>query len=76
MSVSGRLKFTLIVSIAVIAVSGSDAYSQTDVVDPASNNLPNPNPTVITKWGPLPDGRTWGIDGGCRHWPRRTRVGL
>ena len=64
MSVSGRLKFTLIVSIAVIAVSGSDAYSQTDVVDPASNNLPNPNPTVITKWGPLPDGRTWGSTAG------------
>ncbi len=37
--------------------------SQTAGVDPASD-LPNPNPTVITEWGPLPDGRTWGTSAG------------
>lgn len=44
MSVSGRLRFTLIVGIAAIAVSGGRAYTQADV-DPAKNTLPNPNPT-------------------------------
>ncbi len=61
---SGRLKFALIAGIAVIALSGSEADSQTDVVDPSKNNLPNPNPTVIKEWGPLPDGRKWGSTAG------------
>ena len=69
MSMSGRLKFALIAGIAVIAVSGSEAYSQTDVVDPASKNLPNPNPTVIKEWGPLPDGRSWGSTAGVEIGP-------
>ena len=66
---SGRFKFALIAGIAMIALSGGEAYSQTNVVDPASQNLPNPNPTVIKEWGPLPERQIVGIDGGRRHWP-------
>ena len=64
MSLSGRLKFAIIAGIAVIVLSGSEADSQTDVVDPSKNNLPNPNPTVIKEWGPLPDSRKWGSTAG------------
>ena len=35
------------------------------VTDPALNNLPNPNPTVITHWARLPDGREWGSTAGA-----------
>lgn len=35
-----------------------------DVVDPATKNLPNPNPTVIKNWGELPNGRVWGSTAG------------
>ncbi len=38
LSMSGRLKFAIIAGIAVIALWGSEADSQTDVVDPAKNN--------------------------------------
>jgi len=64
MSVSGRLRFLLVAGAAAIVLWGGRAYTQADVVDPAKNDLPNPNPTVITKWGPLPDGRTWGSTAG------------
>ena len=47
-----------------------------DATDPALNNLPNPNATLTTNWGPLPDGRVWGSTGGCRYRTRRTCVGL
>ena len=36
-----------------------------NVTDPALRNLPNPNPTVITNWGPLPGGREWGSTAGA-----------
>ena len=39
-------------------------HTQADVVDPAKNSLPNPNPTVIKGWGALPDGRVWGSTAG------------
>lgn len=35
-----------------------------EVADPAMGDLPNPNPTVIEDWGPLPDGRVWGSTAG------------
>ncbi len=38
LSMSGRLKFAIIAGIAVIALWGSEADSQTDGVDPAKNN--------------------------------------
>src|SRR3990167_4751905 len=64
MSASVRLRFTLVVGIAAIALLGGRAYTQADVVDPARNSLPNPNPMVIKGWGALPDGRVWGSTAG------------
>src|SRR3990172_5561553 len=64
MSASVRLRFTLVVGVAAIALLGGRAYTQADVVDPAKNSLPNPNPMVIKGWGPLPDGRQWGSTAG------------
>ena len=59
-----RLTLRLLAGVAAIALSALATYSQSDLVDPAANNLPNPNPTVIKEWGPLPDGRTWGSTAG------------
>ena len=61
---SARLKLTLTAGAAVIALSAGVLRSQNGVTDPAAKNLPNPNPTVIQNWGPLPDGRTWGSSAG------------
>ena len=35
-----------------------------EVTDPAVNDLPNPNPTTLTNWGVLPEGRDWGSTAG------------
>jgi len=64
MSGSGCLRFTRLAGIALVVLWGGAAYAQTDVVDPTRNNLPNPNPTVVTNWGMLPEGRTWGSTAG------------
>jgi DNA-binding beta-propeller fold protein YncE len=37
---------------------------QTEIVDPASKPLPNPNPMVVKNWGTLPDNRVWGNTAG------------
>ena len=50
--------------VAVLALPTGRLYSQSDVVDPASSPLPNPNPVVMKAWVPLPDGRTWGSTAG------------
>jgi DNA-binding beta-propeller fold protein YncE len=34
------------------------------VADPAATPLPNPAPTIMKEWGPLPDGRVWGSSAG------------
>ena len=52
----------LAVLIGVAVLTGS-AVTQ-EVNDPATGSLPNPNPTVVTAWGPLPDGREWGSTAG------------
>jgi len=44
--------------------AGTTGTPADDVTDPALNNLPNPNPTVVTNWGRLPDGRVWGSSAG------------
>ncbi|MEX2572517.1 MAG: peptidyl-alpha-hydroxyglycine alpha-amidating lyase family protein [Gemmatimonadota bacterium] len=44
--------------------TGTTGTPADDVPDPALNGLPNPNPTVVTNWGPLPDGREWGSTAG------------
>lgn len=64
MTVSGRLRVSLLAGMTALALSGGRAYTQADVVDPARNPLPNPNPTVIKTFGMLPDGRTWGSTAG------------
>jgi len=40
------------------------SVSGQEVTDPAAGNLPNPNPTVVKDFGPLPDGREWGSTAG------------
>jgi DNA-binding beta-propeller fold protein YncE len=64
MSVSRRSRFTLLAGVALVVLGGARAYTQGEVVDPARNTLPNPNPTVIKNFGQLPDGRTWGSTAG------------
>ena len=58
-------RFSLLALSAVLALSaGALALAQNAVVDPAKNDLPNPNPRVVKNWAPLPDGRTWGSTAG------------
>ena len=64
MSASRRLRPMLIANVVAMALSGGRAYMQGEVVDPTRNGLPNPIKTVVTGWGPLPDGRTWGMSAG------------
>jgi DNA-binding beta-propeller fold protein YncE len=58
-----RLNGLLVVS-AAIALLSSTTSSQNDVVDPASQPLPNPTAKVIKNFGMLPDARTWGSTAG------------
>jgi DNA-binding beta-propeller fold protein YncE len=51
--------------VAIVTVlSGVAGVSQSDVVDPASQPLPNPTTRVIKNFGTLPDGRMWGSTAG------------
>ena len=43
-----------------------------NITDPALRGLPNPTPTVITDWGKLPDGRSWGSTAGADTGPDGT----
>ena len=63
MLATGRVKLNSL-AVAAIALLAGGVHAQTNVVDPASSRLPNPNPTVITGWADLPDGRTWGSTAG------------
>ncbi len=36
-----------------------------NITDPVLRGLPNPNPTVITNFGPIPEGREWGATAGA-----------
>jgi DNA-binding beta-propeller fold protein YncE len=64
MSVSGRLKVTLLAGIAATTLWTGRASTQGEVADPTTKALPNPNPTVIKGFGMLPDGRVWGSTAG------------
>lgn len=44
--------------------AGTTGTAADEVTDPAANDLPNPNPTVLTDWAPLPDDREWGSTAG------------
>jgi DNA-binding beta-propeller fold protein YncE len=58
-----RLNCALYVS-AAVALLSTTALSQGNVVDPASQPLPNPTVKVVKNFGTLPDGRTWGSTAG------------
>lgn len=64
MLLSNRFRRARLAGVVAMMLSGGRAYTQVDLLDPARNALPNPNPTVMTKWGPLPAGRTWGSTAG------------
>jgi sugar lactone lactonase YvrE len=74
MSLSSTLSVAALVGISVIALPASPRAQQSGggfpqffvpvVTDPAAKPLPNPTPTVIREWGPLPSGRTWGSSAG------------
>jgi hypothetical protein len=61
-----RPKFGLAVGIAILAVSGVNAYAQASY--PPPNDLPNPYRTVLN-WAQLPDGRKWGSTSGVAVGP-------
>ena len=77
MSMSRRLGFTFLAGIAALALSSGTMRTQTgaqlipnaNILDPARNPLPDPNPTVIKGFGLLPDGRTWGSTAGVAIGP-------
>jgi DNA-binding beta-propeller fold protein YncE len=54
----------LAVGATIAILSSATAITQSDVVDPATKALPNPNPRVTKNFGTLPDGRTWGNTAG------------
>ena len=64
MSASRRLRFAFLAGALAAALPGGTASTQEDVLDPARNSLPNPTKQVVTGWGPLPDGRMWGMSAG------------
>ena len=74
MSLSNRLRFASLVGIAVVVMSAGWLRAQSGasfpqffvpvIIDPAASPLPNPTPTIIKDWGPLPDGRVWGSTAG------------
>ena len=57
--------FTAISSGFMLPPPGITGTPAANVTDPALRNLPNPNPTVITHWAKLPDGREWGSTAGA-----------
>ena len=57
--------FTAISSGFMLPPSGITGTPADNITDPALRGLPNPNPTVITDWGKLPNGREWGSTAGA-----------
>jgi DNA-binding beta-propeller fold protein YncE len=47
-----------------LALDGATTFAQSEIADPARNELPNPNPIVVKNWAKLPDGRNWGSTAG------------
>jgi DNA-binding beta-propeller fold protein YncE len=46
------------------SISGFPQFFVPVVADPAAKPLPNPTPTIMKEWGPLPAGRVWGSSAG------------
>jgi len=78
MSLSNRLSIAALVCLALVAIADAWPQAQTQapsgrsfpqffvpvVADPAAKELPNPTPTIMKEWGPLPPGRRWGSSAG------------
>ncbi len=64
MSISASASSKNVIGVATLVLLAGIVAAQPTVIDPASQNLPNPNPVVVKAWGPLPDGRTWGSSAG------------
>jgi len=74
MSLPNRLRVACLVAAAVVltsagwlraqSASGFPQFFVPVVVDPAASPLPNPTPTMIKEWGPLPGGRVRGSSAG------------
>ncbi len=65
MASAGTISSTTLSSGLVLPPSGITDTPADNITDPALRMLPNPNPTVITHWGKLPDGREWGSTAGA-----------
>ena len=65
MASAGTISSTTLSSGLVLPPSGITGTPADNITDPALRMLPNPNPTVITHWGKLPDGREWGSTAGA-----------
>ena len=76
MSISASARFKKFSRVVPFSLLAAVVAAQTTVTDPASQKLPNPNPTVIKGWGPLPDGRTWGSTAGVDIGPDGQHLGL
>ena len=57
----GKLPFAVA---AALALSGGFGYTQVNITNPPTNLFPDPNPTVMVDWAPLPDSRLWGSSAG------------
>ena len=64
MSLAVRSFVSAAVAVTALTLSAGFVFTQAEVVDPASQTLPNPNPKVIRNWGALPDNRVWGNTAG------------
>jgi DNA-binding beta-propeller fold protein YncE len=74
MSLSNRSSAAALVAISVVVASAEWSRAQSGagfpqffvpvVADSAARPLPNPTPTIIKEWGPLPGGRVWGSSAG------------
>ena len=62
---AGMPSMTAISSGFVLPSPGITGTPADNIADPALRNLPNPNPTVITNWALLPNGREWGSTAGA-----------
>lgn len=68
-----RFVITSLVALSALSLTATWSEAQSDhfghfhvpvIFDPAAEGLPNPTPTIIKEWGPLPDGRVWGSTAG------------
>lgn len=61
---TSNLSRSMLYSAFIVGAFWAASVGGQGVSDPAAKALPNPNPTVVEGWGPLPDGRVWGSTAG------------